>query len=135
MDIGLIRQGLATNAATIAGLRTFAYMPDSIPVPVLFVADIEIEFDKAFGRGMDEITAKCRLLVSHADDRTGQAGLDAYLAGSGAKSVKVALQTARTLGGACDDLRVLSVRGYGLYEHNGTHYYGAEWAVQIIGGG
>lgn len=135
MDIAALRQGLAANAGTIVGLRAFAYVPDAVPVPAVFVADIEVTFDLTFARGMDEVLAKCRLLVSHADDRAGQAALDAYMAGSGAKSIKAALQTNRTLGGACDDLRVTSVRGYGVYEHNGTHYYGAEWSVQIIGGG
>lgn len=127
--------GLATRAKTIAGLQAFGYVPDLIPPPSFFTADVEIEYDSTFGRGMDTVYVTCRLLVSHADDRSGQRQLDGYLKGAGPKSVKAALEGERTLGGACDDLRVIRVSGYGLYEHGNERFYGAEWRVLVIGEG
>ena len=44
--------------------------PDDLAV---FPVDVDIDYDQAFGGGMDQFTVRCRLLVSHADDRTGQA--------------------------------------------------------------
>ena len=81
---------------------------------------------------MDQYIVRCRLLVSHADDKAGQAALRDYLKASGPQSIKAALEAApRNLGGACDDLNVQRASGYGMYEHNGNHYYGAEFTVLI----
>lgn len=135
MDIKAVRQGLATNADSIAGLICLPYMPDAITPPMFFVAEYEIDFDRSFGRGLDEATFTCRALITHATDKQGQAKLDEYLAGSGAKSLKAALQTDRTLGGACDDSHVTRVYGYGLYEHGTSQYYGAQLSVHVIGSG
>jgi hypothetical protein len=134
MDVSAVFTGLAERAATISGLRCFPYLPDSIPEPAFFPADVEIDYDQAYAGGMDQYTVRCRLLVSRADDRAGQGALNAYLAATGPKSVKAALETApRTLGGACDDLTVQRAAGYAIYQHNGTEYYGAEFTVLIIG--
>lgn len=136
MDVDLVFQGLAARAATITGLRTAEYAPDAITVPMFFPVDVNIDFDKTFQRGMDDWTIKCRLLVSGASDRAGQKELKGYLKGSGPKSIKAALEALpRSLGGACDDLHVTGVSGYGRYEHNGNHFYGAEFSVRVIGDG
>jgi hypothetical protein len=136
VDVAAVFTGLANKAATITGLRCFDFTPDSIPEPCFYVHDVDIDYDVAFSGGMDQFIVKCRLLVSHADDRAGQKSLKDYLRAAGPKSVKAALEASpRTLGGACDDLNVQSASGYGLYEHAGTHYYGAEFTVLVIGPG
>ncbi len=135
MDIALVRSGLADNATAIEGLRTFAYIPDSAVPPVFFVGEVEITFDRTFGRGMDELQIRCRVLVSAADDRSGQAALDGYLTGSGELSIKAALEAERTLDGACDDLHVMRVIGYGKYDLGDLAYLGAEFVVRVIGEG
>jgi hypothetical protein len=134
VDVAAVFTGLSNKAATIAGLRCFGYQPDSIPEPCFFTAGVDIDYDLAFSGGMDQFTVTCRLLVSHADDKAGQKALNGYLKASGALSIKAALEASpRTLGGACDDLNVQKASGYGLYEHQGTHYYGAEFTVLVIG--
>jgi len=135
MDLTAVRAGLAANAATIAGLRTFDYVPDKAAPPTFFVGEVNGTFDSAFGRGLDELAVTCRLLVAYADDRAGQRKLDGYLVGSGALSIKAALESAPTLGGACHDLRVTNWSGYGIYEMNGQQYYGVELGVTVIGEG
>lgn len=136
MDVSAVFAGLAARAATITGLRCFDYAPDSVSEPCFFPVDVDIDYDQAFAGGMDQYTVRCRVLVSRADDRAGQAALKDYLKTSGSKSVKAALEAApRDLGGACDDLNVQRASGYGLYEVAGTHYYGAEFTVLIIGAG
>ena len=135
MDVEQVFAGLRDSAGTITGLNVFEYAPDSITPPSFFPAEVEIDWDLTFARGMDAYTVTTRLLVAKADDRAGQKTLKGYLAGSGALSLKAALQADRTLGGACDSLQVKSVRGYGVYEHNGQHFYGAEFSIYIIGQG
>lgn len=134
-----MRQGLATAAGTISGLAALPFMPDSVNPPTFFVGEMEIEYDKAFGRALDELMATCRLLVSRADDKYGQQELDRFLAGSGPLSVKQALQSDPTLGGVCDALHVVRATGYGLFEfgvgNDMSRYYGIEFTVRVIGSG
>ncbi|UUV29139.1 hypothetical protein NQK81_30755 [Amycolatopsis roodepoortensis] len=135
MDIAAVKAAAAAAVDTIEGLRCFPFVPDAISPPAFFVAEVEVEYDTTFGRGMDTVYLTCRLLVSHATDRTGQEQLDGYLRGAGPLSVKQALEADPSLGGVCDAVRVQRVSGYGLYEHSNSHYYGAEWRVLIIGRG
>lgn len=130
-----MRQGLADNAAGITGLRTFGYIPDSAVPPMFFVGEVDITFDRTFGRGLDELQIRCRVLVSAADDRSGQLLLNGYLAGSGDQSIKAALESERTLNASCDDLHVTRVTGYGKYALGDVDYLGAEFVVRVIGEG
>jgi hypothetical protein len=139
MDIEAVRQGLATAASAVSGLNCYGYVPDSISEPAFFPAEVDITFDRAFDRGMDELTITCRVLVGRADDKASQKLLNGYLSGSGSSSLKAALEgtpgVAQTLGGACDDLHVMRVQGYRFYEHAGAEYVGAELVVRVIGEG
>ncbi|WP_329426833.1 hypothetical protein OG339_42240 [Streptosporangium sp. NBC_01495] len=142
MDLGDIKVVLAAAVrAEVPSLACFGYVPDSIPEPCFFVGEAEIEFDKTFGRGLDEVTLTCRLLVSRSDDRSGQAALDRYLSGSGPRSIKRAIETARgapgehALGGLADDLHLMRVQAYRMYQVGEHNYYGAELMVRVIGEG
>lgn len=136
-----VRTGLAAAAATVAGLTTYPYVPDSVAEPCFYPGGYEIDFDQAFARGLDVVNFTCYVLVSRADDVTGQARLDGYLKGSGATSLKAALEAARgapgqlALSGAADDLHVTRVEGYGQYTIGDTVYYGAKLLVTVIGSG
>lgn len=135
MNISSVRAGLANAADAISGLNCVTYAPDSIPEPCFYPDGVDIEFDQSFGRGMDEVMVVCRVLVSRSDDKSSQALLDGYLAGSGATSVKAAIEADCTLGGACADLRVQRVEGYRWYLIGPTYYLGAAFVVQVIGSG
>jgi hypothetical protein len=95
VDIAAVRLALAAAADTIAGLNCYSYHPNDIVEPAFIVWDVEIDFDQAMHRGMDEARFTCAVLVATSDDKAGQANLDAYLAGSGASSIKAALEAAR----------------------------------------
>lgn len=140
--MGLIRAALADAVRdAIPALNSFGYVPDAVPEPCFYAGEVEVDFDRAFGRGLDEARITCRLLVSRADDRAGQEALDRYLAGSGADSVKAAIEAARgapglpALGGLADDLHVQRVQAYRLYQVGEVQYFGAELIVRVIGGG
>jgi hypothetical protein len=129
-DVAAIRTGLRTRLATISGLRTPLGF-DKVETPAAQVGEVEIEYDKTMGRGLDELTFKIRVYASRADDRSGQDKLDGYLKGSGSTSVKAAIEGDRTLGGTAQTLRVTGVSGYGVYEVAGMAYVGAEFTVTV----
>lgn len=147
MDITAVRQGIAAAAKAVAmpsgvaKLKSYAYVPDAVSAPCFFVGEVDITYDKTFGRGTDELSFTCRVLVSATNDRASQRLLDGMLSGSGPASLKQTIEVARgapgelALGGAADDLRVERVQGYRWYEHAGSEYVGAELVIKVIGDG
>lgn len=128
-----VREGLDARLATITGLRHSAFAPGQVNEPHAFVIPDEpaITFDETMARGSDQMHMVIVLLVTKALDRTAQALLDAYLAGSGAQSVKAAIEGDVTLGGAADWTVVTGVPFYGPLEYNGVTYLGARFSVEV----
>ena len=102
-----VRTGLAAALDTIAGLRCFDYVPDSLAPPAAVVEPIEINYDEAMARGLDFYRCYALVIVGRMSDRSSQDRLDAYVAGSGVSSVKAAIENDKTLGGACSTLQVI----------------------------
>ena len=132
-----IRAGLRTRLATISGLRTPKGF-DRISVPAAHIGEVEGQYNQTFGSSTTALNAyqvKVRLYVSRASDSAAEANLDAYLAPSGAQSVKAALEGDRTLGGVAETLNVSGFSGYGVYEVADQPYVGAEFTVDIYARG
>lgn len=143
MNVGAIRAALATAVRdpVIPGLNAKGYMPDSIVPPEFAVGPVEGEFDRAYGGGLRDLMFTCWVLTGMGDDEAGQAELDKFLTGTGTHSIKEKLEDARgapgqpALGGLADDLHVVRVQAYRIYKFSSGDYYGAEFAVRVIGSG
>lgn len=134
MDLAAVATGLSNAADAISSLRCTPYQPDSVTPPSFAVGEVDVEFDQAMHRGLDVVMYTCRLFVSSASDRSGPATLYTYLEGSGPTSLKTALEADKTLGGACQQLRVVAVRGAGrLFTVGLDQYIGAEFTVRVWG--
>jgi hypothetical protein len=129
--VSQIRDGLATNLATIAGLRTAATVPDSPNPPIAIVEPVSINFDTTFGRGLDEYLFKITVVAGRADERSGQNKIDGYCNPSGALSVKTAVESDKTLGGVVQTLRVTGLSTYGSITIAEIPYLAAEFAVTV----
>lgn len=132
--IANVRAALAA-AMTMDGLSTEAYVRDIADVPVAMVGGPDIEYDKTFGRGHDDMTIPIMLFASRVSDQEGQAQLDAYLDPFGASSLKSAIEADSTLGGVVEDLRVIETREYGPAEVNGVLYLTAVLVVHVMSSG
>ena len=132
MTIAAIRQGIAANLATISTLRTSAFVPDNPTPPIAVVMPQRIEFDTAMGRGMDDLTFTVMVIAQRASERNAQSVLDGFCNSSGATSVKIAIESDKTLGGACFDLRVTEMNGYGPLSIGDTVYLSASFSVTVI---
>jgi len=126
-----IRSGLATNLATIDGLRTSAFVPDEPKPPIAVIFPENISFDSAFGRGLDEYTFTIQVIVSKVSDRNAQASMDAYCNPDGDSSVKAAVESDRSLGGLIQDLRVTEVRDYRAATINENTYLTVTFVVTV----
>lgn len=107
-SIRAMRQAIATNLGSVSGLRTSSLIPEDPKPPVAVVIFDRIEFDTAFGRGLDMYLFKVVVVMGRVNTRGTEETLDGYLSGSGSSALKAAIESDRTLGGEAQDLRVTS---------------------------
>jgi hypothetical protein len=129
-----IRDGLKTNLETISGLTAYEFVPDFIDPPIALVAPINsLNYDSTMARGADTYEIPVIVYISRIDAQTAQDEVDGYLASSGATSVKAAIESDPTLGGAAMSVRVVSATDYGEYEvTQGTSFLGVTFNVEVI---
>jgi hypothetical protein len=129
-----VRTALATRLATITSLHVYDTIPGTVEVPAAIVTVPSgqfVTYDTAMARGADDLTFSVLLLVSPADDGIAQDALDAYLAGSGALSIKTAVEGDPDLGNTADYVVVSGASDYGLHDVAGISYWGCRFPVTI----
>lgn len=131
-DIYNIRAGIATNLGTISGLRASAEIPDSPNPPIAIINLDTIEYDEAFNGGLTRYNFVVTLVVGRAAERTMQRKLDSYCQPTGSQSVKVAIESDRTLDGEVYDLRVERSNVVGSITINDQIYLAAEFTVTVF---
>jgi hypothetical protein len=127
-----VREGLKANLEAIKGMRVYDLIP-SVPVaPAAVVGQLDFTFDLNNARGLDQANLDVVVLVQRFTERTGQNELDKYLAGSGDYSIKAAIESDRTLGGACDTLRVTSAEA-GTYASGDVEFLSYRYRLTVWG--
>ena len=126
-----IRTGLASQIGVVSGLRTTTETPDTISPPIAIINVSNVSYDKAGSRGLDEYNFIVTVIVGRVGERTAQRLLDSYVSTTGASSVKLAIESDRTLGGYCDTLRVTDMRNYGQTVIGEVTYLAAEFNVVV----
>ena len=126
-----IRDGLATNLATISGLRTAAEVPDNPSPPIAIVQLQRVAYDGAFKGGMTTYDMLVSVVVGRVAEREAGRRLDAYTSTSGASSIKEAIESDRTLNGLVFDLRVVEMNNIGAVLLGEATYLAADFAVQV----
>jgi hypothetical protein len=124
-----LRTAIATNLATISGLRTSPTLPDNPNPPIALVTPISVSFDDVFRRGMQTYTFVVSVIVGRVDERTAQNKLDAFVSSTGSSSIKLAVESDKTLGGNAFDCRVTEMRNYGELTIGDVIYLSAEFTV------
>jgi len=136
MDVQAIQQGLATAVTNVTGIeQALPSLTDAINPPTFAVTEFEMTYNQTFkgsGIGMVETLFSCGIYTSHGNSEAGRVALVGFLAPSGSGSLKAAIETDRTLGGACATLLVERVRGaYRLYTISSIDYLGAILDVRV----
>jgi len=127
VSISDIRDGIATNLATISGLRTSAELPDNPSPPIAVVQLNNVQYDQAFQGGMVFYTFTITVIVGRVSERTR---LNAY-ASTGAGGVKAALQSDKTLGGVAFDVRLQEMTNIGAITLGEQQYLAAEFSAIV----
>ena len=142
LDPGAVAAALAAaalNVAPVLGkkLRSLSYIDPKPPTPIFMVGERTGVFDGAMARGVDGSGSSgnpylCRLYAAPGDQpRIGAQMLDAYLSADGPASIRKALSADRTLGGACQTMRVVSWDGYAIYTVGDAGFYGVIIRVEV----
>jgi hypothetical protein len=131
MTIANIRSGIATNLRTISGLRVFEEIPDQVSPPSAVVSLNNIEYHQAFSGGLNIFRFTVRVIVG------GQPSVKlnaprSYAEPTGASSVKSAIESNRTLSGACQDLIVESMPNIGSITVNENDYLAGEFYRHLL---
>lgn len=130
MSISDIRDGLATNLATISGLRTSADLPDNPSPPIAVVQLNNVSYDQAFAKGLVLYNFTVTVIVGRVSERTAQTRLNAY-ASPGAGGIKDAIESDKTLGGSAFDVRLQEMTSLGAITLGEQQYLAAEFSVVV----
>lgn len=130
MSITDIRDGIATNLATISGLRTSAELPDQPNPPIAVVQLNNVTYDQAFHNGLVLYNFTITVIVGKVAERLAQQRLNAY-ASTGAGGVKTALESDRTLGGSAFDVKLQEMTNIGAITLGEQQYLAAEFAAIV----
>lgn len=129
--IDAMRSGMATRLATISGLRVASELPDNPNPPIAIVNLRNINYDQAFGKGLAVYTFVVTVIVGRAAERIAQQKLNDYLDNTGNQSIKTAIESDKTLGGAAFDTRVVSLDNIGNVQLSDATYLAAEFTVNV----
>lgn len=129
-----IRTGAETRLATITGLNAHDEEPGTIITPAAFPMPGSIEYDETMDSDVSTYTLRIRLLVQLAVNAVAQSNLDPYLAPSGSSSIRAAFNGDHTLGGAAHWSRLSRCARYGVIEHAGQPYLGADFDLEVNAG-
>lgn len=144
MDINAVRRALANRITAVipAPLTSVWYVPDMVTEPMCWTKPGSIEYDRAYGpHGMEQLNLEVFLVVSRADDQASQVNLDAYIHGTGASSIKAAIESGREqYGGTAylgvfDDVWVSKCDSYQYYILGDARFLGATFTLTVIGKG
>lgn len=96
MDLAAVMDEIGASVRGVQGLsgRTYAYPPPTVTglAGIVSYPD-KIDYDQTYGRGMDKITdLPVLIVVGQATDRGARDRVAQYAAGSGALSVKAAIE-------------------------------------------
>jgi hypothetical protein len=130
-SVSELRTGIATNLATITGLRTSSFMPDNPNPPIAVVMPSSISYDDVFKRGMQTYIFNVLVIVGRVDERTAQSNLDGFVSSTGASSIKLAIERDKSLGGKAFDTRVTEMRNYGQLSIQDILYLTGEFTVLV----
>lgn len=134
MNVSTVRNGLKARLDTIPEITAYARPPKSVNLPAAVVRPAPggaISFDATMADGSHTLVFIVTVLVTDEIEDLGQEQLDDYLATTGTKSVRAAVETDDTLGGVVHYSRVSGVTDYGEIEYAGLSYIGADFLVEV----
>jgi hypothetical protein len=108
-----LHAGLAKLLASIPGLRVADHLPEQLSPPQAIIQLDQVDYHRAMSGGLSDWRFVVVMVAGRMGERSAQAQLDGWLSYDGEQSVRAALESDPTLGGAAQTVKVtrsLSVR-------------------------
>jgi len=134
-----LRWGIADRIRGYADIQVYAFIPDAMSVPCVFIEpgrpflDYQAAFNGAGARWRFLVT----VLTNRMDEESAQEALDFYLDPEG--PIVAALHRddpgpphLDVLDRIAQVVQVVSASRYGSYKVGGTHYYGVQITVEVL---
>lgn len=102
--VSQVSDGIKTALATVSGLRTHSFQPEQLNPPFAYPELTQVTYHRSMGLGDVEMQWTINVVVGRYTDRTANDLLDQYLSPTGAKSIRAALESDKTLGGVVQTL-------------------------------
>lgn len=130
MSISAIRAGLKSNLTAVSGLRVAETIPDQPNPPVAVLSLSNVVYDGAFQGGLVTYNFVLSVIVGRVSERTAQNRLDTYIS-TGTGSVKKAIESNKSLGGAAYDVRVTDMTSVGAVTIGDANYLACDFLVAV----
>lgn len=132
LDLNAVMDAIGARLVGVTGLRVYDYAADLASPPAAIVSlPRTVEYDVVAGRGADRIVIPITVLVGRVSDRAARDQLGAYLAGTGASSIKAAIEgNDSNLGGAAQTVRVTEAT-VDVVTINAVDYLGASFDLEV----
>lgn len=135
MSILDICDGIQTRLATISGLSAYSELPDTVTTPGAWVDLQSEDWHQTLGGSGGLATARIDvvLMLSRAPGlRQALRTAQEYLAKSGAKSIRAAIEADPTLGGHASSLQVTGWSDLGEMDANDEQLLSARIHVEVV---
>lgn len=132
VDLNAVMDALGARLVGVTGLRVYDYAADGVSPPAAIVSlPRTVEYDVVAGRGADRLVIPVTVLVGRVSDRAARDRLGAFIAGSGATSIKTAIEGGDPpLGGAAHTVRVTEAT-VDVVTIQAIDYLGASFDVEV----
>lgn len=130
MSISAIRSGLGDNLSTVSGLRVAETIPDNPSPPIAIISLSSVQYDGAFDGGLVGYNFVISVVVGRVAERVAQQRLDTYIS-TGSGSLKAAVESDKTLGGAAYDVRVTEMTSVGSVSIGDATYLACDFNVVV----
>lgn len=126
-----VLRGLKTRLETIDGLRVHETIPGAIDPPTAVLSLESVTYDSSMSRGSDDLVFSADVFTSMASDRAGQELLFSFIDGSGADSVKAAVEAEPTLGGVAMFAEVTDAGAPRIANFGEIEYYNVQFRIFV----
>jgi hypothetical protein len=135
VSIAQIRDGIGDNLRTLTGLRVSETVPDSFSPPIAVLSLQSVQYNGAFNtrsaQGLTTYNFTVSVIVGKVSERVAQTRLDSYIS-TGTATIKAAIESDRTLGGAAFDCVVPEMVSVGAVVLGGdVSYLAADFTVTV----
>lgn len=126
-----VLDGLVTRLRTIDGLRAYDRPADITAPPTAFVLLESVDYQNAFALGDPRMTLTVTAVVARTSDRAAYERLSEFLAPTGVRSIRAAIEADRTLGGVCQTLLVQRADNIRMISQGDADYLAADISLLV----